>query len=88
MTPFFSSLDTAEPAPLHDTAQVAQPFVRLMGEALSSLSDTDLRKYETGCFEQFQLSTMNDTKSDWLHALASAIVEMTNRGLSLNGERQ
>jgi hypothetical protein len=87
---FFTSLGREQNASMasNPPPSEVQPFVRWTLDRLSAETDSALRAYEARCFREFQTSTTTDAKGHWLHALAAAIVEMSNRGLSLNGVHQ
>lgn len=72
-------------APNEPTSGEVQQGVGQSPGNLESLSDESLRTYEAECFHQFQAATTKGQQHDCVHEMARCIVEMTNRGMSLNG---
>jgi hypothetical protein len=78
--------DTPSPAPDADMP-VAQHPERIHPDSLSDKSDTTIRALEKHCFLQFQLSTHNADKADWIHNLAACMVELHKRGLPIGAKQ-
>lgn len=82
------SLDnSADEAPAESCMPTPAEFVRWSEDRLSDASDTALRQYEAECFHRLQSSNTTTARDEWLHALAAAIVHLSNRGLSLGGKQ-
>jgi hypothetical protein len=83
-----TSLDnSADEAPAESCMPQAKPLAYQSRESVSEMSDDTLRQYEAGCFARLKESTSISARDEWLHAMASAMVEMFNRGLSLGGKQ-
>lgn len=82
------SLDPSdEPSPLHHPKGEAQVLERLRTESLSALTDKQVQQYEAGCFERFHAARTNAEKDTWIHAMADALVELSNRCIPLTGAK-
>lgn len=86
-SPFLTSLepsDTQHSATQSDMHGPAE-FVRWSEQQMSDSTDSALREYEDECFHKFEGAATKAEQHEYVHEMARCIVEMTNRGMSLNG---
>jgi hypothetical protein len=83
------SLDnSADEAPAESCMPQVLQFVGGDAACIESMTDESLREYESACFHRFEAAATKAEQHNCVHEMARCIVEMTNRGMPLNGGKQ